>query len=74
VSRLAEIFYDLSLRLVDHMLGAHGANGDGQDPETASAILDMVLKEVEKQARETGVDITHESSVSTDACAAGTSS
>jgi hypothetical protein len=31
VSRLAKIFYNLTLRLVDHMLGERGAKGDGQD-------------------------------------------
>lgn len=74
VSRLAEIFYDLSLRLVDHMLGERGSKEDGQDRNSASTILDMVLKQVEQQESETEVGTTRESSVTTDARAAETNS
>ena len=74
VSRLAEIFYDLTLRLVDHMLGERGANGNGQDRESANAILDVVLKQVEKRESESEGASIPENSATTDASAAGTDS
>ena len=74
VSRLAEIFYDLTLRLVDHMLGERGGNGNGQDRESANAILDVVLKQVEERESESVGASIPENSATTDASAAGTDS
>lgn len=74
VSRLAEIFYDLTLRLVDHMLGERRANGNGQDRESANAILDAVLKQVEKREPESESGSIHENSAATGASAAETDS
>lgn len=74
VSRLAEIFYDLTLRLVDHMLGGRGDNGNGQDRESANAVLDLVLKQVERRESESEGGSIHENPATIDASAAGTDS
>ena len=74
VSRLAEIFYDLTLRLVDHMLGQRGASGNGQGRESANALLDAVLEQVKKREAENDSGSFHENSAATGASAAETDS
>lgn len=74
VSRLAEIFYDLALRLVDHMLGARAASGNGQDRESADAIVDAVLKQIEKRDSESADSSIREAEATASASTAATDS
>jgi hypothetical protein len=74
VSRLAEIFYDLTLRLVDHMLGARAASENGQDQESADAILDAVLKQIEKRESGSTESSVHEAEAAASASTAATDS
>ncbi|OQD77425.1 hypothetical protein PENANT_c103G04422 [Penicillium antarcticum] len=55
VSRLADIFFELSQKLggvVDHWLKERGTKGSGQEPESTKVMLDVLLKQLE--AREMG--------------------
>lgn len=56
------------------MLGERRANGNGQDRESANAILDAVLKQVEKREPESESGSIHENSAATGASAAETDS
>ena len=56
------------------MLGQRGANGNGQGRESANAILDAVLKQVEKKESENDSGSIHENSAATGASAAETDS
>ncbi|KAJ5230942.1 hypothetical protein N7489_011650 [Penicillium chrysogenum] len=52
VSRLADIFFELSQKLggvVDHWLKERGANQSGQEPESTKVMLDVLLKQLEAQ-------------------------
>ncbi|KAJ5300146.1 hypothetical protein N7508_007438 [Penicillium antarcticum] len=74
VSRLAEIFYDLPLRLVDQMLGARAASGNGQDRGSADAILDAVLKQIKKLESESTGSSFNEAEANASASTAATDS
>ncbi|OQE10615.1 hypothetical protein PENFLA_c086G01283 [Penicillium flavigenum] len=55
VARLAEIFYESSHRLgtmVDYLLKERGVLQNGQEPEALKAILDLVQKEIDKNAKQ----------------------
>lgn len=56
------------------MLGGRGDNGNGQDRESANAVLDLVLKQVERRESESEGGSIHENPATIDASAAGTDS
>ncbi|KAJ5775806.1 uncharacterized protein N7511_000817 [Penicillium nucicola] len=52
VSRLADIFFELSQKLgsvVDHLLKERSTNQSGQEPESTKVMLDVLLKRLELQ-------------------------
>lgn len=56
------------------MLGARAASGNGQDRESADAILDAVLKQIEKRESESAESSVHEAEATASASTAATDS
>ncbi|KAJ5531461.1 hypothetical protein N7527_004854 [Penicillium freii] len=56
VSRLADIFYELTQKMggvIDYLLKERGAKEPGYEPESTHVILDVLLKQLEIQKSDT---------------------